>query len=210
MPPLRLTHLGICVENLDRSISFYRDGLGFREVGRLHVGDAATARILEVEGAQLELVYLEHDGWRIELLHYASPHEGTGERRAMNALGLTHLSFAVEDLDAVADAIQRHGGRVLPDTRAVFQSGNRGLFTPYPDGTRIQLIEQRPASGRWCCPFTARTTRPTHPRGSPDPGGHLATRSSMPPGSRMAGRWSAPRRTRRCLRGRTPCRCPSP
>ena len=143
MPPLRLTHLGICVANLDRSISFYRDGLGFREVGRLHVGDAATARILEVEGAQVELVYLEHDGWRIELLHYASPgHEGTGERRAMNALGLTHLSFAVEDLDAVADAIQRHGGRILSDTRAVFRSGNRGLFALDPDGTRIELIER--------------------------------------------------------------------
>lgn len=145
MPLLRLTHLGICVENLERSITFYRDGLGFCEVGRLHFEDPATARILEVEGAQLELVYLERDGWRIELLHYARPgHEGTGERRAMNALGLTHLSFAVDDLDAVADAIQKHGGRILPDTRAAFQSGNRGLFTLDPDGTRIELIERRP------------------------------------------------------------------
>lgn len=147
MPPLRLTHLGICVKNLDRSVTFYRDGLGFRELGRLDVGDEATARILEVEGVQLQLVYLERDGWRIELLHYPSPgHEGSGERRAMNALGLTHLSFAVDDLDEVADAIQRHGGRILPDTRATFRSGNRGLFTLDPDGTRIELIERGPSS----------------------------------------------------------------
>ena len=144
--PLRLTHLGICVENLERSIEFYRDGLGFREVSRLDVGDEATARILEVEGAQVELVYLERDGWRIELLFYASPgHEGSGERRAMNALGLTHLSFAVDDLDAVAGALERHGGRILPDTRATFRSGNGGLFALDPDGTRIELIERRPA-----------------------------------------------------------------
>ena len=146
MPPLRLTHLGICVQNLERSIGFYREGLGFREVGRLHVGDDATAQILEVEGAKVELVYLERDGWRIELLHYESPgYEGSGERRAMNALGLTHLSFAVDDLDEATDAIQRHGGRILPDTRATFRSGNRGLFTLDPDGTRIELIERRPA-----------------------------------------------------------------
>jgi glyoxylase I family protein len=142
---LRLTHLGICVSDLARSIAFYRGALGFHEVGRLEVGDDATARILEVEAPRLELVYLERDGWRIELLHYATPgHVGTGERRSMNALGLTHLSFAVDDLDEVAGAIRQHGGRVLDQTRSVFASGNHGLFALDPDGTRIELIERRP------------------------------------------------------------------
>lgn len=115
----------------------------------MEVGDEATARILEVDGVKLELVYLERDGWRIELLHYPSPgHQGSGERRPMNALGLTHLSFAVDDLDQVANAIERHGGRVLTDTRASFRSGNRGMFTLDPDGTRIELIERGPAKNR--------------------------------------------------------------
>jgi glyoxylase I family protein len=131
------------VSDLRKSIEFYRDGLGFREVGRLDVGDEATARILEIEGARVELVYMERDGWRIELLHYTRPgHQGSAERRPMNALGLTHLSFAVDDLDRVAAAIQTHGGRVLTDTRAVFRSGNLGLFALDPDGTRIELIER--------------------------------------------------------------------
>jgi len=140
----RLTHLGVCVADLPRSIAFYRDALGFLEIGRLKVGDEATARILEVEEARVELVYLERDGWRIELLHYSSPgHSGSGERRPMNGLGLTHLSFAVEDLDRAAATLQAHGGRVLEETRAAFQSGNRGLFALDPDGTRIELIERR-------------------------------------------------------------------
>lgn len=140
----RLTHIGICVADLTRSLDFYRDALGFREVGRYAVGDAATEKILEVKEAQLQLVYLERDGVRIELLHYPSPgHVGSGERRAMNALGLTHLSFAVEDLDRAVRAIEAAGGSVLEETRAVFKSGNRGLFTLDPDGTRIELIERR-------------------------------------------------------------------
>lgn len=143
---VRLTHVGICVSELPRSIAFYRDALGFREVGRYAVGDAATATILEVEGADLELVYLERDGVRIELLHYPSPgHQGSGERRPMNLLGLTHLSFAVDDVDAVARAITAGGGQVLDQTRASFTSGNRGLFALDPDGTRIELIERRGA-----------------------------------------------------------------
>ena len=140
----QLTHIGICVSDLARSLAFYRDVLGLREVGRLSTGDAATGTILEVAGAKLELVYLERDGFRLELLHYPSPgHVGDGKRRAMNALGLTHLSFAVDDLDAAARAIEDAGGRVLPATRATFQSGNRGIFTLDPDGTRIELIERR-------------------------------------------------------------------
>jgi catechol 2,3-dioxygenase-like lactoylglutathione lyase family enzyme len=140
----RLTHIGICVSDLSRSLAFYRDALGMREVGRLVTGDAATETILEVEGAKLELVYLERDGFRLELLHYPSPgHLGRGERRPMNALGLTHVSFSVDDLDAAAHAIASVGGRVLEETRATFQSGNRGLFTLDPDGTRIELIERR-------------------------------------------------------------------
>jgi glyoxylase I family protein len=148
----RMTHIGICVSDLPRAMGFYTNALGFREVGRYRTGDAATAAILEVERTDLELVYLERDGWRIELLHYASPgHRGDGERRLMNELGLTHLSFAVDDLDAVARMIAEHGGQVLDHTQATFKSGNRGLFALDPDGTRIELIERRaeqsPGSG---------------------------------------------------------------
>lgn len=140
----RLTHIGLCVADLSRSLDFYRDALGFREVGRYAVGDAATEKILEVANARVELVYLERDGVRIELLYYRSPgHVGSGERRAMNALGLTHLSFAVEDLDRTARSVEAAGGCVLEETRAVFKSGNRGLFALDPDGTRIELIERR-------------------------------------------------------------------
>ena len=139
----RLTHIGICVCELPRALGFYRDALGFVEVGRFHAADAATATILELPGADLELVYLERDGVRIELLHYRAPaHTGRAERRAMNAPGLTHLSFTVRDLDATTRAIERHGGSVLASTATRFAQGSRGVFALDPDGTRIELIER--------------------------------------------------------------------
>jgi catechol 2,3-dioxygenase-like lactoylglutathione lyase family enzyme len=144
----RLTHIGICVSDLSRSLAFYRDVLGMREVGRMVTDDPTTRTILEVDGAKLELVYLERDGVRLELLHYPSPgHVGSGERRPMNALGLTHVSFAVDDFDAAARAIASAGGCVLEGTRVTFPSGNRGLFTLDPDGTRIELIERKEQEG---------------------------------------------------------------
>jgi catechol 2,3-dioxygenase-like lactoylglutathione lyase family enzyme len=43
-------HFGICVRDLERSIRFYREGLGFVEKGRLHVEDAPTAQMMGIEG----------------------------------------------------------------------------------------------------------------------------------------------------------------
>jgi catechol 2,3-dioxygenase-like lactoylglutathione lyase family enzyme len=73
----RLTHLGICVSDLERSVRFYEQALGFRVVGTFSAEDAATATLLELESVKVEMVYLERDGWRIELLHYPAPgHQG--------------------------------------------------------------------------------------------------------------------------------------
>ena len=61
----------------------------------------------------------------------------------MNALGLTHLSFRVEDLEAVTARLVALGGRVLEDTRVDNpRYGASVLFLVDPDGTRIELVQQ--------------------------------------------------------------------
>ena len=39
----RLSHIGICVSDLQRSLGFYRDALGFRELSRIAVEGAESA-----------------------------------------------------------------------------------------------------------------------------------------------------------------------
>jgi glyoxylase I family protein len=143
----RFTHVGLCVSDLERSIAFYCDVLGFVEVARrLNVTDDGSAGLLGLATLDVELVYLERDGIRIELLWYREPgHEGAGEPRPMNLLGLTHLAFRVGDFDDLCRRIEAGGGIVLPKTTATFGMGNRGVMTLDPDGVRVELIE-RPAS----------------------------------------------------------------
>lgn len=142
MEILRLTHLGICVADLEVSLRFYRDVLGFVETGRFRGQGDPTATVLELpQDVDLEAVYLERDGWRIELLYYRVPGAlGSGDPAAMNARGLTHLSFRVDDLDAVLEQVVEYGGRVLAHTRT--GTGPAAvLFVTDPDGTRVELIE---------------------------------------------------------------------
>ena len=138
-----VSHVGLCVSDLSRALAFWRDALGFREGKQLDVWGEQAETLLSLRDLDLRVVFLERDGLRLELLHYVSPgHRGLGEPRPMNALGFTHLSLRVTDLDATLAAVEAAGGRVLRGTRVRDPATGRGaVFVTDPDGTRIELIE---------------------------------------------------------------------
>lgn len=139
----RYSHLGLCVADLARAERFYREGLGFREISRIEVAGGASDTLLELEGSELEAVYLERDGLRLELLHFRRPGAlGAGEARPVNQRGLTHLSFRVEDCDVAARRLAGLGGRVLGHTRIDNpQFRSIAVFVLDPDGARVELVQ---------------------------------------------------------------------
>ncbi|MED5810851.1 VOC family protein [Mycolicibacterium sp. 050232] len=141
-PGHRVTHVGLCVRDLARATDFYCTALGFTRVGTMRVDDAATARLLDVPGLILDLVYLELGTFRLELLGYTSP--GVTEAsspRPMNAVGFTHLSLRVDDPEALSARVTRHGGQLLAE-RSVTFDGNRAMMLTDPDGNLLELIER--------------------------------------------------------------------
>jgi catechol 2,3-dioxygenase-like lactoylglutathione lyase family enzyme len=140
----QLTHIGICVSQLERSVRFYRDVLGFEEVSRLEMQGAVTERLLDIAGGALQAVYLKLGGTVIELLYYpAAGHIAVEVPRPMNRLGLSHISLSVADPDAVAQAIAHNGGTILDRTRFAHEGVTRALFVTDPDGMRIELVRAR-------------------------------------------------------------------
>jgi catechol 2,3-dioxygenase-like lactoylglutathione lyase family enzyme len=140
---VRFSHVGICVTDVESSLRFYRDFLGFQPVHELEIQGKPTARLLRLEKVELRALFLERDGVRIELLHYATPgHIGEPAPRAMNRIGLTHLSIQVEDIDEALAGVEPAGGRVLKETIvSVEQTGARAAFLTDPDGTLIELVQ---------------------------------------------------------------------
>lgn len=141
---LRVSHVGICVSDWRRSLRFYHDVLGFRNPCELEVSGEPASRLLQLEKVELRAVYLERDGLRIELLHYEQPAPVSGPvPRAMNQLGLTHLSMRVDDLDSVLRELREAGVEVRDDTRVDIPAAQtKAVFISDPDGTLIELVEQ--------------------------------------------------------------------
>ncbi len=138
-----MMHVGLCVSDLNRSIRFYRDGLGFEEAGGLEISGEPTASLVEISDLELRAVYLDRDGLRIELLHYPSPGSvGVAEARPMNQLGLTHMAVRVENLDDAIAKLTALGGTALEHTRIRDPEYNSEIiYLTDPDGTRLELVQ---------------------------------------------------------------------
>jgi catechol 2,3-dioxygenase-like lactoylglutathione lyase family enzyme len=138
----RLSHVGLCVTDLERSLRFYRDGLGFVEEHRLEVGGEPTDRLLRLRGTLLRAIYLLRDGVRLELLCFTSPPGPPATERPMNQPGLTHLSFRVADLDATLVSLREAGAEILEDTVLAFPEWHSGAaFVRDPDGQLLELVQ---------------------------------------------------------------------
>lgn len=140
----KVSHIGVCVSDLERSMRFYCDVLGFVVSGTMpdvHVEGEPSDTLLGLQDVKLHAVYLERDGFRLELLHYASPRSpGSAPRRAMNDLGFTHLSVQVPDVEAALSQLAADGVAIDRDT--VIQIGGLTVaaFVRDPDGLGIELV----------------------------------------------------------------------
>lgn len=143
----RPSHLGLCVSDLERSMRFYCDGLGFTPSERFDLTSAAApglAQALEVEEpVVLVSQMIANDSMTIELLAYESPAISGSPSASRGLRGLTHLSFYVDDLDASVARLLASGGTLVEGTR--HDVGVELVFIADPDGTRVELMRAAPA-----------------------------------------------------------------
>jgi catechol 2,3-dioxygenase-like lactoylglutathione lyase family enzyme len=138
-------HTGITVSNLERSLAFWRDVLGFELSHTAHQKCELAQEITGVEGAEIKLAVLKAPGGhKIELLQYLAP----ADRRSANLrpcdVGAVHLALLVHDLDAVLERIAESDWKAAGKPQTLQSGPNGGKRVVYvrdPDGTTIELMQ---------------------------------------------------------------------
>ena len=102
-------HVGICVSDLERSRRFYEEVLQFRYWWELDVPDEAAGQLLQLPlPLGTKAVYLVHDRFVLELIHFAEARTRPAPKRVMNNPGLTHLSIAVAGIPGILEKVLPH------------------------------------------------------------------------------------------------------
>jgi glyoxylase I family protein len=141
-------HTGFTVTNIEKSLSFWRDVLGFELSHRAHhTGDLAS-QVTGVPGAEILIAVLKVPGHKIELLEYLAP----ADRKQISGrpcdVGSVHLAFTVDDVDAVLGRIEGSGWSTAGQPQTLKTGPNAGKRVVYirdPDGTTIELMQPPPA-----------------------------------------------------------------
>ena len=148
---LSADHTGITVSNLERSLAFWRDVLGFEFSHRAHQKGERPEQITGVKGADLKLAVLKTPtGHKIELLEYHAP----ADRKKQDDLrpcdlGHVHVALIVDDLDLVLKRITASGWKAAGKPQSLTSGPNAGKRVVYvrdPDGTTIEFM-QMPKTG---------------------------------------------------------------
>ena len=128
-------HVGQCVTDLERARRFYVELFEFEPIRELQPPDDPSAKLLRLDPPLgMTALYLQRDGFVLELLHFAAAGTRPYQPRVMNDPGLTHLSLSC-DLERVVPRIAELGGEVLADTDIGF-----GVFVRDPDGQLLELL----------------------------------------------------------------------
>ena len=121
-----LAHIGVFVSNMERSMKFYIDNLGFESQGIDDLG-ATKIGFLKNGGCIIELVCHET---------YSNP-----PTRGI----IDHICLEVEDIEGVVAALTANGIAMENDAGVGFSDKIRGgvknIFFRGPDGERIELME---------------------------------------------------------------------
>jgi methylmalonyl-CoA/ethylmalonyl-CoA epimerase len=130
----RVLHTGISVYHMEESIEWYQKNLGFQVVKDDGYCPPLKAKI----------VFMEKDGYQIELFEYDDPKKLPEDRLIPNTdlqtVGTKHVAFATDDMDALKAGFVKNGVDIAHEVR---MGNDAVMFVRDCNGILIEFIQEK-------------------------------------------------------------------
>jgi catechol 2,3-dioxygenase-like lactoylglutathione lyase family enzyme len=144
----KMDHVGIVVDDLDAAKAFFVN-LGLEVMNEDTVGEEPeesdwVGRIIGLEGVRDDVAMLRTtDGdTNIELIKFHTPRDENGIQPSVaNMLGIRHLAFVVDDLDAVIARLQQNGTELVGEVMT-YEDIYKLCYVRGPEGIILELAEE--------------------------------------------------------------------
>jgi catechol 2,3-dioxygenase-like lactoylglutathione lyase family enzyme len=139
----RIHHVGIIVNDLRAAKAFFV-AAGLKVEGEAKLGGAWVDRIVGLKGVKSSIVMLATpDGdARIELAKFLTPADKKRpSRAAANTLGIRHVAFVVDDIEAVVAKLKKKGGEPFGEIQN-YEGVYKTCYLRGPEGIILELAEE--------------------------------------------------------------------
>ncbi|MDR1132885.1 MAG: VOC family protein [Synergistaceae bacterium] len=136
---LKPLHISMSVRDLDESMKWYEEHLGFRAVFSMYI-PAHHARIAFMRHGDFDIELVRHDDTRPIPPERLDPHED------QKTQGTKHIAFLVEDVDSVARRLESEGVEIAAAPK-VMENKEAGVrekicFARDCNGIAIEFIQR--------------------------------------------------------------------
>jgi methylmalonyl-CoA/ethylmalonyl-CoA epimerase len=130
MPKIKsINHVAIVVEDMDESLTFWRDALGIE-----------LREVRDVPAEKSQVAFLPLDGSEVELVKPTSDDSGIAKYLAKRGEGLHHLCLEVDDIEGMLAQLKTKGIRLINEEPRKASDGKRYAFV-HPESTSGVLVE---------------------------------------------------------------------
>lgn len=136
-----IRHTGIVVSDINKSLYFYRDLLGFRVVKDKSELSKFMDSILSLENTSVRTIKMEApDGNLVELLCFKS-HPRKTRNIDITELGCSHIALTIDNLEKEYERLLGEGVIFNASPETSPDNYAKVAFCRDPDGTWIELVE---------------------------------------------------------------------
>jgi predicted enzyme related to lactoylglutathione lyase len=132
----QVSHIGLTVKNLERSMAFYGDVAGMSPGAVLQAEDrdANPGRV------RMKMVHMIAGAFVLQLIEYVTG-GGITLHHQQNNVGGVHISFYVPDVDAKFAEVQARGDVKITSQPTQMGPSLRGFYTEDPDGVPVEFVQ---------------------------------------------------------------------
>ena len=140
---INIRHTGIVVSDVEKSIDFYTNLLGFEiKKDMMESGDYID-NFSALKDARVRTVKMTLDNQdMVELLWYESHPEKPDMERPITRIGCSHIAMTVEDLDGTYERLVSAGVEFNSPPQLSPDGFAKVTFCKDPDGSLIELVEE--------------------------------------------------------------------
>ncbi len=128
----RIDHVAVLVDDLEKTLAFWRDGLGIQ---MSHLEDVAAEKSM--------VAFLPVGASEIELVKPTTDDSGLSRYLEKRGPGMHHICLEVDDIEGMLENLKQHGVQLINETPVTGSGGKRYAFI-HPksaNGVMVELYE---------------------------------------------------------------------